>query len=89
MSTFTVFMATFTYFIIATPSGSIGEIVGGTVGGLVAALTAVAVIGFILYRKRRYSGERFDVINYYLALSFLQPFLCTVIQFTVILWTLK
>ena len=82
-------MATFTYFIIATPSGNIGEIVGGTVGGVVAALTAVAVIGFILYRKRRYSGKRFDVQNYSLALFFLQPFLCAVVQFTVILWKLN
>ena len=64
----------FTYFILATPSGNIGKIVGGTVGGVVAALAAVAVIGFILYRKRRYSGKRFEVQNYSLALSFLQPF---------------
>ena len=49
---------------------------GGTVGGVVAALAAlaaVAVIGFILYRKRRYSGKRFEVQNYSLALSFLKP----------------
>ena len=47
---------------------------GGTVGGVLAALAAVAVIGFILYRKRRCSGKRFEVQNYSLALSFLQPF---------------